>query len=293
MDGRLVLAQTNPRLGDLHGNLDHHLEQVAACRERADLLAFPELSLTGYFLKDQVFDLGLELDAPEIARIVEASKDVSIAFGFVERTSDGRFYNAYALAEGGALLGVHRKVHLVSYGIFDEERDFAAGERFDLFESRLGRIGPLICEDLWHAPSAYLHFLNDADAMLVASAPPLRGVDTSGPGLGSTRTWNTLLQACALSFRSYVAYVARVGWEDGIGFGGGTCLVSPTGEVRAGLEGFEPGLLEVELSRSELHRARIETPLRRDEKPWILAAELARHVPLLANLRAEPALRDE
>jgi len=278
MDGRVVLAQTNPRLGDLHGNLDHHLELVRSVRDRADLVAFPELSLTGYFLKDQVFDLGLELDAPEIARLVEASRDVSIAFGFVEQTANGRFYNSYAFAEGGTLLGVHRKVHLVSYGLFDEERDFAAGERFEVIESRLGRIGPLVCEDLWHAPSAYLHFLNDADAMLVASAPPLRGVDTSAPGLGSTRTWTTLLQACALSFRSYVLFVARVGWEDGIGFGGGTCLVNPTGEVARRLEGFEPGLLEVELDRAALHRARIETPLRRDEKPWILARELEAHL---------------
>ncbi len=285
MDCRVVLAQTNPRLGDLKANLTDHLERIeAAVRAGAELIAFPELSLTGYFLRDQVFELALGLDAEPIARLAEASKRISIAFGFAERSSSGRIYNALAFLERGEILGVHRKVHLVSYGMFDEGRDFAAGERFAVIESRLGRFGPLICEDLWHAPSAYIHFLNDADVLLVASASPARGVEGPGPGLASQRTWDLLLTSTALLYRTWVVYAARVGWEDGIGFGGSSTVLDPWGNRVALLEGIESGSLEAKLDGGALRRARFEIPLRRDEKPWVLAAELARILPNLKPL---------
>ncbi len=293
MDCRIVVAQTNPRLGDLQANLDDHVEHVERARARgSDLVLFPELSLTGYFLKDQVFELGLALDAEPIERLRRASRDVSIVFGCVERSPEERFYNSLVFLEDGEIKGVHRKVHLVSYGMFDEARDFAAGEGFELFESKHGRFGPLLCEDFWHVPSSYLHFLNDAEALLVASASPARGAEAPGPGLSSQRTWERLLAASALFYRTWVVYAARVGWEDGIGFGGHSAVYDPFGERAAVLEGFETGELRHRLERSALRRARVETPLRRDEKPWLLAAGLERHLGRAARAgagEAEPA----
>lgn len=278
MDCRIVVAQNNPRLGDLHANLEDHLKRIeAAAAAGADLIVFPELSLTGYFLKDQVFELGLGLESPEIARLAEASKKISILVGCVERTAEERFYNSCVFLENGAVLGVHRKVHLVSYGMFDEERDFAAGDRFRVIESRHGRFGPLLCEDFWHVPSSWLYFLDDADALLVPSASPARGV--SGPEIGSRDTWDTLLKAGALFYRTWIVYAGRVGWEDGIGFGGGSCVFDPFGKRVAALDGFEPGELEAHLAPEPLRRARIETPLRRDARPWVLASELSRLLP--------------
>ncbi len=285
MDCRVAIAQTNPRLGDLQANLADHLDRIErALHEGADLVVFPELSLTGYFLKDQVLEVALSLDAAPMARLVEASKRVSLAVGFVERASSGRIYNSLAFLEDGRVLGVHRKVHLVSYGIFDESRDFAAGERFEIIESRLGRFGPLICEDVWHAPSAYVHFLNDADALIVASASPARGVEAPGPGLASQRTWDVLLTSTALLYRTWVVYSARVGWEDGVGFGGSSTVLDARGNRVARLEGLETGMLTARLDGADLKRARFETPLRRDEKPWVLASELARILPDLRVL---------
>ncbi len=293
MDCRLVVAQTNPTLGDLEKNLEDHLQRIDAAIGAADLILFPELSLTGYFLRDQVEELALSTEDTLLRPLLERSKRISIAFGFVERSREGRPYNALGFLEDGRFLGVHRKVHLVSYGLFDEGRDFAAGEQFRLIESRHGRFGPLLCEDMWHMPSAYSYFLDDADALLVASASPARGVEAPGPGLASQRTWNILLQASALLYRTWVAYASRVGWEDGIGFGGGSRVLDPYANVRAALEALEPGELAATLDSSTLRRARSELPLRRDEKPGILAAELARHVPLLRALRAETALQHE
>src|SRR5262245_65351929 len=177
MHCKLVVAQTNPRLGDLGANLADHVERVDAAIGKADLILFPELSLTGYFLKDQVDELALGLDADLLGPLVERSRRISIAFGFAERSPEGRIYNSLGFLEGGRFLGVHRKVHLVSYGLFDEGRDFAPGDRFQILASRHGRFGPLICEDMWHMPSAYTYFLDDADALLVASASPARGAE--------------------------------------------------------------------------------------------------------------------
>jgi len=240
-----------------------------------------------------VDEVALAPDDALLQPLLERSRRISIAFGFVERSREGRPYNSLAFLEDGRVLAVHRKVHLVTYGLFDEGRDFAAGERFRLIESRHGRFGPLICEDMWHAPSAYSYFLDDADAILVASASPARGVDAPGPGLASQRTWNILLSATALLYRTWVVYSSRVGWEDGIGFSGGSRVLDPFANPRAELEGLEPGELAASIDSATLRRARSELPLRRDEKPWILASELARHVPLLGALRGEHVLQNE
>lgn len=277
MDCRVVLAQTEPLLGNLAQNLETHLAEIdAAVASKADLVLFPELSLTGYFLKDQTTDVALSLDAPELNALASRSRDISIAAGFVELGRDGRTYNSVAFFEDGEILEVHRKVHLVSYGMFDEGRDFACGERFGAFESKHGRFGLLICEDMWHIASSYLHFLANVDAILVVSAGPGRGVTEATPVLRSTRVWNTLQDALALLFQTWVVYVNRVGCEDGVLFAGGSRVVDPLGRVTANLEGLDAGRIEARLTSEALRHARTATPLRRDEKPWIVARELAK-----------------
>lgn len=287
-DPLVLLAQTNPSLGNLHANLEDHRREVrAAIAAGADIVLFPELSLTGYFLKDQTYELSSEHDSDVLAELKELSKGVSIGAGFVERSRDGRYYNAYGFFEDGELLHVHRKVHLVTYGMFEESRDFAAGECYGAFESRHGRFGVLVCEDLWHLPAAYLLFLQGVDAMFVPSAGPARGVGTGSEGLDSQHVWGSLLRAVALFTQTWVVYVNRVGWEDGIGFAGGSCALGPDGETVAEIPGIETGSATVRLDSSALRRARVSSPMLRDEKPWLLAAELARVRPELGAL-SEP-----
>ncbi|TAJ17581.1 MAG: carbon-nitrogen hydrolase [Planctomycetota bacterium] len=286
MDCKVVLVQNNPALGHVRSNLEQHVASVeAAIRAGADLVVFPELSLTGYFLKDQTYELGLEPDAPLLAPLLELSKKISISFGMVERSREQRLYNAHVFLEQGRVLSVHRKVHLVTYGMFDESRDFAAGDRFQFVESRLGRFGFLVCEDMWHLGGTYLHFMNDVDALIVASASPGRGADASGESLASVRIWQTLLGAVSLFTQTFVLYANRVGWEDGISFSGQTCAFDPFGRRIGMLEGFDPGELAVHMRSSELQRARVTTPLRRDEKPWVLLGQLEQ----ISGLRAKPS----
>lgn len=290
MDCKVVLVQNNPALGHLRSNLAQHVASVeAAIRAGADLVVFPELSLTGYFLKDQTYELGLEPDAPILAPLLELSKKISISFGMVERSREQRLYNAHVFLEQGRVLSVHRKVHLVTYGMFDESRDFAAGDRFQFVESRLGRFGFLVCEDMWHLGGTYLHFLNDVDALIVPSASPGRGVDAAGESLASVRIWQTLLGAVSLFTQTFVLYANRVGWEDGISFSGQTCAFDPFGRRIGMLEGFDPGELTVHMRSAELQRARGTTPLRRDEKPWVLLPQLEQISGLSARASTERA----
>jgi predicted amidohydrolase len=277
MDCRVVLAQIEPSLGNLPANIDTHVREIrAAIDARADIVVFPELSLTGYFLKDQTAEVALEVDSDELGAIADLSRHISIVVGFAERGRDGRVYNSTAFFEDGELLELHRKVHLVHYGMFDEGRDFAPGERFRAFESKHGRFGLLICEDMWHVGGSWLHFLSNVDALIVVSSGPGRGVTEDKNGLRSTHVWNKIHDTLALLYQTWIVYVNRVGSEDGILFGGGSRVVGPDGRETAAIAGLDPGRVEARLDSDSLRRARVATPLRRDEKPWIIARELGR-----------------
>lgn len=277
------LAQIDTSLGNFAANLERHLVEIErAVEDDVDLLVFPELSLTGYFLKDQTGEVAILRDSDALAPLLERSHAVSIGAGFVERDPDGRIYNAYGFFEDGRLVHVHRKVHLVTYGMFEESRDLAPGEEFETIESKHGRFGVLLCEDAWHVDGAYLYFLDGVDALLIASAGPGRGVTGGGGELDSNRVWRTLQDAFALFFRTWVLYCNRVGWEDGIVFGGATRVVDPTGKAATDALGLDPATLDVRLDPAVTARARLSTPLRRDERPWILARALTARVGLMA-----------
>ena len=163
--------------------------------------------------------------------------------------------------------------------MFEESRDFAAGDRFLPFDVESARVGILTCEDAWHLTGAFLHFVRGVDVLLVPSASPARGLGgPPGSGFESTRTWDTLLRATAMFTQTWVVHVNRVGFEDGIGFAGRTQVIDPFGETVARIEGLDEGTLEFTLTASAVHRARVRTPLRRDERPRIFAEELARAI---------------
>ncbi len=275
MPTKIQIAQIDPALGNLDANLGLHRTEITAARESgAEMLLFPELSLTGYFLKDQTAEVALERDSEELEAIREQSKELTIGVGFVERAPDGRLYNAYAIFEDQQLLHVHRKVHLVTYGMFEESRDFAAGDHFEVAQSKHGKLGVLICEDLWHAPSSWLYFLKGVEIFLVPSAGPARGVSAEHAGLGSQNTWSNLLTSTSTLSQSWSIYINRVGCEDGITFAGGSQAIDPFGAQVADLDSLGSGRLTFEVDLRACERARIQTPLRRDEKPWLVLRDL-------------------
>ena len=167
-------------LGNRTRNLELHARTVEQARAAgADLVVFPELSLTGYFLRDMVPDIGLPVGCSEIADLCQAANDTDVVFGFVEQSPQFRFYNSAAYAEGGALRHVHRKVYLPTYGLFDEQRYFAAGDRLCAFNtSRFGRVGMLVCEDLWHLSAAAIMQAEEVDVLICLANSPAAGYRT-------------------------------------------------------------------------------------------------------------------
>ncbi|MCB9891627.1 MAG: hypothetical protein H6832_12770 [Planctomycetes bacterium] len=266
------LAQTSPVLGDVEQNLEQHAAAIENAKgEEAALIVFPELALTGYRLRDLTYEVAMRRDDPVVEQLARHSRGIDILTGFIEESEDHRFYNVAAYFSSGRLLHVHRKVYLPTYGLFEEGRFFAEGTRFDAFETGLGRVGVLVCEDVWHLSSAYAYFLQDVDWLLVISSGPGRGLPEAGKEPSSGKAWNSVLVACAGFFQVGVIFVNRVGWEDGVKFWGGSKYVDPAGEIRGEAGQVDPQLVFVDLDARDLRLARINTPVRRDERPSILA----------------------
>jgi len=274
----LALAQINTRLGNVQANLEKHLELAEeARRQGADLLVFPELSLTGYVLQDLTPTVALKpsRDQPVFRRLLEASQDLDLVVGFVDEDRRSRFYIAAAYLSRGEIVHIHHKVYLPTYGLFDEGRFFAWGEQVRAFDTRFGRVGMLICEDFWHASPPYLLWLDGADLMIFTSASPGRGL-SSEPQLDSARWVEHINQAYASLFTTFVAHANRVGYEDGLNFWGGSTLFDPSGKLLARGPYHQEALTVTEVDLNQLHRTRAALPLLRDERTSLVQKEMAR-----------------
>ena len=276
-----ALAQIAPRLGNVAANLERHCSIIADARAAgASLVVFPELSLTGYFLKDLVPDVAVRLDSDVIASLCEACAGIDAVIGCVVESDDARFYNAALYLSAGRVHHMHAKVYLPTYGIFDEQRYFAAGERFRAFDAtaagaRTWRAGALICEDMWHPSAAALLARQRVDMYICPSASPGRGV-LRGAALGTANSYDFMTRAYAQLFTSYVVYVNRVGYEDGIAFWGGSRVVGPDGALVGEPAGTEETVVYHTLDKGALRRARIAYPLLRDERHDVNDSEIER-----------------
>ena len=273
---RVALAQIAPALGDRQRNLQAHLEQIeAAKREGADLIVFPELSLTGYFLRDMVPEVALHRSSHEIAQLIEAASPLGIIAGFVEEAGGHQFYNAAFYGEAGRLVHVHRKVYLPTYGLFEEQRYFSPGKRFTAFNAaRFGRVGILICEDLWHVSAVTVMQAEEVDVLVCVINSPARGVE--GPKIGTAETYELLARTFSQLLGALVIVVNRVGFEDGLCFFGNSMAVGADGRILAQAPQFDECLTVVGCDLADLRRQRLITPLGRDEQLLVTIEELER-----------------
>jgi len=279
----VALAQIAPRLGDVDHNLRRHLDTIRAARQGgAHLVLFPELSLTGYFLKDLVPEVALRADSPQLRELAAAADGIDVLLGAVLESDDARFHNAALYFSGGRLHHVHRKVYLPTYGLFDEQRYFAQGDRFRAFDAplpaasqrRAWRAGVLVCEDMWHLSGPSLLARQAVDVMLCPSSSPGRGV-AHGAALGTAMSYDAMTRTYAQLTTSYLLYCNRVGYEDGVNFWGGSRVVDPEGRVCAEAGDGEE-LLWQRLDLAALRRVRLAYPLLRDERHDLSDAEAER-----------------
>ncbi len=275
---RIALAQFNTKLGDIDSNLKVHLEHIEEAKQQdADLIIFPELSLTGYALQDLVASSALmpHQNDPIFNKLIHASEDIDLMVGFVHEDRRHRFYIAAAYLSAGEIRHIHNKVYLPTYGMFDEGRFFAAGNSVRAFDTRFGRVGMLICEDFWHASLPYLLWLDGADILLFSSSSPGRGL-SEDPRLSSSVWVEHTNRAYAGLFTNFVAHANRVGYEDGLNFWGGSTIFDPNGDLVVRIPDFESALTVAEIDLNQLHRTRARLPLLRDERKTLVLRELER-----------------
>jgi predicted amidohydrolase len=276
-----ALAQMYPKLGDVKTNLARHLDWIRQADEQgADLIVFPELSLTGYYVQDMVPEVAIRAtrDDERFRALLDASASgPDIVFGFVHADTRQRFYIASAYLSRGECVHIHHKVYLPTYGMFDDARFFDQGGSIRAFDTRFGRVGMLICEDFWHMSAPYVLWQDGADLLIFTSCSPGRGVSASEGGRLTVARWVELMvQAYGSTFTDYVVHVNRVGYEDGINFWGGSSITNPDGEFVTHGQYFDEALIVQEIDLNQIHRSRSQMPLLRDERPHLVQRELAR-----------------
>ena len=239
---RIGLAQINTAVGDLDGNVAKILEYAAQAREQAvDLLAFPELTITGYPPEDLLLRRGFVLDNhAALQRVVEGSpKGMALVVGFVD--GDDEIYNAAAVIQDGRFVGVYRKQLLPNYGVFDEERYFQRGGEACVFDIAGVRVGVNVCEDIWQPDGP-------SRDQARAGAQVIININGSPFHTGKQGFREQMLAERSREHDIIVCYVNLVGGQDELVFDGGSFVIGRGGQLIARAAQFEDELLVCDLS---------------------------------------------
>ena len=228
---KITLAQTSPKLN--RSNLQDVVSIVEQYKNSTDIVVFPELSLSGYMLQDKLHEDAW--NAEDLEELAVLSEDVSIVVGAAMRDSN-LFRNCALCFADGKLALQHIKVHLPNYGMFEEARYFEGGDSFESFELHGKKIAMLVCEDVWHEDVHKEIIALNPDIITVLAASPARGFYDDG--LAIEDKWYDIIQTLSRESSSKLIFVNRVGFEDGLGFWGGSCIVEE-GTITHQLEKFE------------------------------------------------------
>jgi len=257
---KIALAQVNLLVGDVRGNAQHTIERARQARALgADLVLFPELTLSGYPPEDLLFHRGFRRQVEAgLAQVRAAVGDIAVMLGFPEYTHDA-IYNSAALIAAGELAAIYRKAVLPNYKVFDEKRYFRGGGQAAVSEYRGFKVGLLVCEDIWEPQSAQLARADGAQLLAVINASPYE--------IHKQREREQVARARSRDVGLPLAYVNLVGGQDELVFDGNSFVMDAQGEVVLRAPPFAEGLWLAEFVREADGRVR---PL-----PAAVAAELS------------------
>jgi predicted amidohydrolase len=258
----LALAQISSQRENKKENLKKIEELTMQAKEqRADLVIFPELCLTGYVVRDQLYELAETIPGPSTERISELARKTGmhVVFGMPELSDKTKatMYNTAVLVGPQGVIGKYHKRYLPTHSVFEEKRYFRPGYQTAAFNTSLGNIGLCICYDLFFPEVTRLTRLAGAQLIICISASP------------SVRRsyFETLTAARALENTAYLAYVNLVGVEDGLQFWGGSRLVSPTGDIISKAKYDEEDFVLCEVDFNDMRPAEAFIPTLRDLRP--------------------------
>ncbi|MCH8309929.1 MAG: NAD+ synthase [Chloroflexi bacterium] len=260
---RLALAQTNLSVGDLSGNTEKIIDYISRARDlQADMVAFPELAIPGYPPEDLILKPQfIEANRKSLDRVVEASQGIAVVVGFVD-VADGDTHNAAAVAADGQLVGVYHKIFLPTYGVFDEDRYFRAGDTCPVFVVNGTTVGVNICEDAWYA-------LGPTIVQRAAGAEVIVNINGSPFYAGKRNFREKMLATRAVDNSVFFGYVNLVGGQDELVFDGGSMVFDPQGDMIASAKQFEEELLVVDLEVEAVLRSRLREPRTRKQDQFV------------------------
>lgn len=251
MNLEISLAQIYPRLGDLEYNIERHIEIIREVRGKSQLLVFPELSITGSNLMDLAIDVAQTKGSSLLKPILEASKDIDIVIGLVELGEDGNLYDSAFYYSDSSLKSIQRRLFLVSY--VGRPRYFAGWSKIEIIDTRWGKLGVVLGEDIINPIIIPPFIKSRIKVLLVMDNDMSIGYSPSRTGIPkSSLDLRSLLLAYARLYSIYIVYINRVGFEDGINFSGGSCIISPSGEVLASCPYFEESVISFKLDLETL-----------------------------------------
>jgi NAD+ synthase (glutamine-hydrolysing) len=245
---RIALAQIDLLVGDVHGNAARVVNTARQARADpgADLVLFPELSLSGYPPEDLLFHRGFRRQIESgLAKVREELQDISVMIGFPEYAGTV-IYNSAALISGGVLSAIHRKAELPNYKVFDEKRYFQAGTQPTVVDVQGFRCGLLVCEDIWEPETAQLARADGAELLIVINASPYE--------IHKQRERESVARARVLDVGLPMAYVNMVGGQDELIFDGNSFVMNADGAVVMRAPAFREGTYVVDFVRESRGR---------------------------------------
>jgi predicted amidohydrolase len=271
---KVAVAQIESMVGDLPANLRKHLDVIAEARAAgANLLLFPELSLTGYIAGKDALACAILRSDPMVREIAAAAGEMCTVFGCIEEGPAAQFHNTCLAVRNGGLVFLHHKVNLPTYGALEEGKHFAGGRYVETFAlTPRWRASILICADLWNPALAHLVAVHGTTVLM---APISSAVEAMGVEFDTAEGWDRVLGFYAMIYGMPVMVANRVGAEGNLHFWGGSRILDPFGRVVA-KAGNEEALVTGELDYQNVRQARYRLPTLRDSNLDLILRETER-----------------
>jgi predicted amidohydrolase len=277
---RLGIAQVAPVFGNMEANLSEMISIMEKNKGKVDLLVFPELSLTGYDLKERLYEVAITTESDEIMQVCKTSEElgINVVFGFVEQGKGDQIYNSAMMIKGGKVASVQRKIYPTTYGIFEEGKYFSKGKKVNVQQIDSFTSCMLICNDLWQPSLPHIAAHHHTSLLIGIINSPLGGL---GSQYSSSEGWETVGKFYAGLYGCYVALVNRVGKENEISFYGNSKVFDPFGQIIAQCPFGESSLQICEIDTRLVREIRTLLPVIRDEDVHVTM----KHYQEIANLQ--------
>jgi predicted amidohydrolase len=259
---KVALAQISCKQANKTENLTKIKKFVARAKKQgAELVIFPELSLTGYVVRDEIYELAEKIPGPstKIMEDVAKKNDIHVIFGMPEVSdkTEATLHNSAVFIGPEGFIGKYHKMYLPTHSIFEEKRYFRPGYQTAVFDTELGKLGLIICYDIYFPEVTRLTRLKGAELIVCISASP--GVRRS--------FFEVLTVARAIENTAFLAFVNLAGIQDGLQFWGGSRLVGPSGRVLVQAKYDEDDFVIGEVNYPDIRPIEAFVPTLRDLRP--------------------------